>query len=51
MRLMDASRMASKSTNHLGDKMDGDTDGVMRRGVYVCVCVCVCECEKVECVV
>ena len=49
MRLMDASRIASKSTNYLGDKMDGDTDGVMRR--YVCVCVCVCECEKGECVV
>lgn len=36
MRLMDASRIASKSTNYLGDKMDGDTDGVMRRGVCVC---------------
>ena len=33
MRLMDVSRTASKSTNYLGDKMDGDTDGVMRSGV------------------
>ena len=45
MRLMDASRIASKSTNYLGDKMEGDTDGVMRS--FVCVCVCV----KGKCVV